>query len=78
MLSGLRATTSRLSLVDDRISDLFFLLAELSEVCSEGSKVRPFCTMVSSLVVNFDAFNNDAKKWEVLKKFILIFLEVQN
>ncbi len=53
ILEGLRATASRLSLVDNRISDIFFSFTELCEVCSERSKVRPFCSMVRSKSVKF-------------------------
>ena len=49
VLYGLRETTSKLSLMDDRICDNFFALAELCEVSPEGSKFRPFCSMVGVL-----------------------------
>ena len=52
-MHGLRATTSKLSLMDDRICDTFFSLAELCEVCSEGSKFRPFCGMVSGFHLTY-------------------------
>ena len=46
ILFGLRYTLTEISLLDDSICDNFFVLAELCNVCPEGSKNRPICAMV--------------------------------